>query len=81
MYTLNNIGTMLVFYILYPFFVLIEIGLRRFRNCSVFCYKIHRSIRKSLYYEMLLTGIFESYLQICICCLIGLNFINFGSYG
>ena len=80
-YALNNIGPMIIFYIVYPFLVLIEISLRRCRNCSSCCYKTHRSIRKSLYYETLLTGIFESYFQIVTCCLIGLYNISFASYG
>ena len=72
---------MIIFYLLYPILVVIELCLRRCRNVSSCCKKMHRSLSRNLYYSVLLTGMFESYALIATCCLIGLNFLNYDSYG
>jgi hypothetical protein len=80
-YFLNNMGTMILFYVFYPLFILLERLIFRCRNCSVLCWKFHRSLRKSLYWNAILTGIFESYALIATCCLISLPMTKFDTYG
>jgi hypothetical protein len=81
LYFLNNMGTMIFFWIIYPVFLLVERVISICKNCSLCCVKLHSSLRRSLYYNALLTMIFESYSLIVTCCLIALPVLNFETYG
>ena len=80
-YMINNMGTMIFFYILYPLLILIEKGIRKCKNRSLCCFRFQTSLRRSLYYNAMITGLFESYAVVSICCLIQFPIISFATYG
>ena len=80
-YIINNMGTMIFFYIFYPSLIIFEKAISRCKNSSLCCNRFQSSLRSSLYYNVLITGLFESYALISICCLIHIPVISFDSYG
>ena len=81
-YMLNNLGTMVVFYILYPLLMILQAGLfnkcRRVCNC---CWRTNKKLKRLLYYELFITVMLESYAIISLCVLIGLPIVTFTSPG
>ena len=80
-YMINNMGTMIFFYIIYPLLILFEKGIKKCKNRSLCCYRFQTSLRRSLYYNTMITGLFESYAVVSICCLIQFPIISFATYG
>jgi len=78
---LHNMGTMIFFYVLYPFLILVHKISMKFRNCSRCCRKTQSKLRGLLYYNWLIATIFESYAIIALCCLIQLPVMSFETYG
>ena len=78
---LNNMGTMIFFYVLYPSLILIHKVSMKFRNSSRCCRKTQNKLRGLLYYNLLISVIFESYALVALCCLIQLPIISFETYG
>ena len=80
-YILNNMGTMILFYITYSLLMLVQYCLRRCRNvCS--CASINsRKLHNHLYFSLLLTTVFESYSLVILTCLIAIPSISFDSWG
>ena len=79
-YMLNNMGTMIIFYIIYPLLVLlhrISKKLKRFTCCR----KTKQCLKNSLYYNILIVVVFESYALVALCCIIGLTALKFNSIG
>ena len=81
MYVLNNMGTMVLFYVAYPLFMLFEWVCKKCRESCLCCLRLHRKVKRALYYSALLTGMFESYSLLAVCCFIALPVLSFGSYG
>ena len=80
-YILSNMGTMILFYIVYPLLILVQKCLHRCRNVCNCAKKNSRKLRSGLYFSLLLTTIFESYSLIILTCLIALQVISFDSWG
>ena len=78
---LNNMGTMIFFYVFYPLLILLHKISSKFRNSSRCCRKTQSRLQGLLYYKLLITVIFESYALVALCCLIQLPIISFETYG
>ena len=80
-YILSNMGTMILFYIIYALLMLLRYCLQRCENvCN--CASINsRKLRNILYFSLLLTTVFESYSLVILTCLIALDVISFDSWG
>jgi len=80
-YVLNNMGTMIFFYLAFPLLALLQKILfvcRKSCNCAM---NTARKLRRMLYYSWVLTMVFESYSLIAICCLIAFPVLSFDSWG
>ena len=71
-YVLNNLGTLILFYITYPVLLLLYPVFYIFRKCSRCCKDIKKRLKIKLFYSMLIVGILESYAVLALCCIIGL---------
>ena len=80
-YFLNNMGTMILFYVSYPLAVFIWRLLYYFRHCSYRMHKFMVKYKKILFYEWIIVAIFESYSVVAICCLIAYPHISFETWG
>ena len=80
-YILNNMGTMLIFYIVYPVCMLVERIAYRLKNRYLCCRNTQRYLKTNLYYSSLIVVIFESYALVALCCLIALPEIDFSTIG
>ena len=67
---LNNLGTLFIFFIVYPLLVLLYYLVHPFRNCCRCCKRIDKKLERDLFYSMILTGIIESYATLALCCLV-----------
>jgi len=80
-YVLNNMGTMIFFYIAFPFLALLHKCLHRLKKTCSCALKTAKKLRSMLYYSWILTTVFESYSLVSICCLIAYTEISFSSWG
>lgn len=81
-YMLNNMGTMLIFYLIYPVFMLAHwMTKRKLCRTQLCCKKFEESLKHFIYFKLIITVIFESFAIVAISCLIGLQVIDFGSAG
>ena len=71
-YVLNNLGTMLIFYLLYPILMLLHSILLRLCQCTLCCKRIQKSLQNLIYYKLIITVVFESYAIVAISCFVGL---------
>ena len=79
---LNNLGTMVVFYIIYPLLMVLQASVfNKCRRCCNCCWRTNRKLKRLLYYELFITVILESYAIISLCVLIGLPILTFDSVG
>ena len=79
---LNNLGTLLIFFIIYPLLVLVYYLLLPFKKCCKCCKRMNQKLNKDLFYGMIITGIVESYATLSLCCLVSLYTpLQFTSYG
>ena len=80
-YMLNNLGTMLIFYALYPVSMLLQLFLSRCCRC-IHCFdRIRKKLKHMLYFKMIITVVFESYAIVALSCIVGLQNLNYGSAG
>jgi len=80
-YFINNMGTLFIFFLLYPIALLIEFILRKLAKRSFAVEKVHQSIKGKVYWSAIITLIFESYSMITICCLIHFEYMSFAGPG
>ena len=80
-YILNNLGTLLIFFLAYPALIILYRIVFMFRNCCLCCKKIQLKMKRDLFYGMILTGIIESYATLALCCLVSFYTLRFDSYG
>lgn len=80
-YLLNNMGTMIFMFIIYPMLMIIQKIAQKCKNICNCCRKTHHVLKSVLYYEILITMVFESYLMIIMSCFIAIPFVSFNSYG
>ena len=80
-YMLSNMGTMIIFYLIYPVLILAHWMVRKLCLANLCCEKFERSFKHSIYYRWIITVIFESYAIVAISCLIGLQVIGLDSKG
>ena len=80
-YILNNLGTLILFYVTYPLFLLMYPVLYIFRNCCNCCKTRQSKWKSKLFYNMLIVGVMESYAVLALCCIVGLQFLDFSSWG
>ena len=80
-YFLNNMGTLLIFYLVYPMLVLTQLCFyvcKRFSKCAD---SANRWLKSRLYFKMPLTVIFESHCLVMFSCSIAASTIEFESWG
>ena len=80
-YITNNMGSLLIAFILYP---LLFIVLALLEPCISFherIAKVYENIRGVIFYDYFVSMMTESYSILSLCCLIGFNKISFYSYG
>ena len=80
-YVLNNMGTMAIFYLVYMLLMIIQKCIHSGRHTCNCAKNMSRSLRHLLYYNLILTTVFESYSIICICCLIAYTDLSYSSWG
>ena len=80
-YMLNNLGTLLIFFLVYPTLVIFYRFIFLFRNCCLCCKRIQLKLKRDLFYGMILTGIIESYATLALCCLVSFYTLRWDSYG
>jgi len=80
-YFINNMGTLFIVFMMYPVMMLLEylLGLVASR-CDIFV-KVHHSFKHFVYWNYLITLVFESYLVIVICCLINFQHMSWSETG
>ena len=74
-------STIFFFYLAYPALMIIHWVLKKCCKCTLCCRKFQRSLQNDLYYNLLITTIFESYLVVALTVLIGLQILDFSSTG
>ena len=74
-------GTMIIFYLIYPLLMLLQRCLQRCRYCCRCAKKNSRNLYDTLYFPLLLTTVFESYSLIALSCLIAIPVLSFDSWG
>ena len=79
MYTLMNLGTMLLLFSMYPVLILFELSLRVLK-CK-YPRKLHLKISKPLYWNSSINFFRESYLVALMCVLINLKALSFDTLG
>ena len=75
MYTLLNLGTMLLMFTMYPLFILLELSLRPFR-CK-YPRRLQQKLSKRLYWNSSINFFRESYLVALMCVLINMKAFAF----
>ena len=78
---INNLGTMIFFYILYPVLMIFHAICAKFCRCMLCCRKMQKSLKRTLYYKLIIGVIFESYALVALSCCVGLQILNFSSPG
>ena len=80
-YLLNNLGTMLFFFLAIPPQYLLFKCLNWCRHRWSCAKKMAKKLRRTLFYSWFVTTMFESYSVISICCLIALPQLSFDTWG
>ena len=80
-YMINNLSTIFFFYLAYPALIIIHWVLKRCCNCTLCCRKFQRSFEHQIYFNLIITTIFESYSALALSVLIGLQILDFSSTG
>ena len=80
-YMLNNMGSMVVFYLLYPPLALISHISLKLKDRFDFCLMTRRYLRERIYYGVIIVVIFETYVVVALCCVISLPALEFSSSG
>ena len=80
-YMLNNLGTMLIFYLLYPILMLVNLILEKFCTCARCCKKAQKRLEQLIYFKLLITVVFESYAIVALSCFVGHQILEYSSTG
>ena len=80
-YMLNNLGSLIFFYLTYPALILLYKVLNSFQNSAKCCIKAKNRLKKKIFWGMWLVGILETYAILVLCCGVGLNHLDFRSWG
>ena len=78
---LNNLGSLIFFYITYPVLVLLYKVLCLLQNSAKCCHKAKNRLKKKIFWGMLIVGVFETYAIIVLCCGVALGHLDFRSWG
>ena len=74
-------GTLAIVFFIWILLAILEAFLRLFRSKSAKILNIHRTLRRKLYYNSLISLFIESYSLLSVCCLINFYFLSFESVG
>ena len=80
-YMLNNTSIMVAFYLLYPVLMIVYSILAKYCKCNLFCKKLQKSIRKTIFYKSIIIVVYESYAIVAMSFFIGLQRLDFSSTG
>jgi hypothetical protein len=80
-YLLNNLGSMLLAFILYFLGILFLLIIDQFAGQSEWISKISQKLRNDLFNQHIVGIMIESYSILSVSCLINLNYLRFGTYG
>ena len=81
MFFMNNLGTLLLGYIIYFMSTILQLILDRFIENNERIQRFQMKLLDSLYYKSLLSMMFESYGIMSVCVMINLTYIRWGSFG
>ena len=71
-YMLNNLGSLIFFYLMYPLLIILYKVVFLFRNCAHCCHKLKSRLKKKLFWGMFIVGVIESYAILVLCCLVSI---------
>lgn len=80
-YMLNNMGTMILFVLAYPFLLIVQKALFQCKNCCQSIKRPHSKLKRSLYFALPITVMLESYSILALCCMIAIPVVSFASVG
>ena len=80
-YFLNNMGTMMFFYLAYPLAILLQLCLYKLSKLARCLEQSSKRLSQLLYYKWIITVMFESYSLVAICCLLAYPLISFKTWG
>lgn len=80
-YVLNNMGSMVLFYLGYLFLILLQKTLEKCKRRSQRVATANRYLKRSLYYNPLITGLYQGYSVIALSVTLGFYKIYWDSYG
>jgi len=80
-YFINNMGTLFIVFLIYPVMMLVEYLLRLVAEKCDSVKGVHLTVKYAVYWNLLITLVFESYSMIAICCLIHFEYISFSQPG
>jgi hypothetical protein len=83
MYFLNNMNSLLLAFVFYFLQILLSLVVDRLQIKHERLNNLAKRLRHTLFYNMILEILTESYSIIALCCMIGLNKLSFSfdSYG
>ena len=78
---INNLGSLIFFYITYPFLILLYKVLCIFQNSAKCFMKAKNRLKKKIFWGMFLVGVLETYAILVLCCNVALGHLDFRSWG
>lgn len=80
-YFLNNMGSMLIAFIIYPVLILVLLIMQKCTHNSHHVAKTYERLKRDLFYNSIVSMMTESYSMLSLCCLISFNKVSVRSFG